>query len=158
MTERVPTCVWRTTPDLLVALDERFGDPDDAYVNGSQVWIRDDGPGGEPIEWRLHPVAGYRRPPGIGTHEVLERVVWALRTAEAPPAPLDRLWDGLEAFCAFDDDVEPAPLAAACTAALGFAPDAFGAVDHTAIGDRWERTAGAISIVDALFEQLDDGA
>ncbi len=42
----VSTCVWRTTPHLIVALDERFGEPVDAYVNGSQVWFRDDGPEG----------------------------------------------------------------------------------------------------------------
>ena len=33
----VPTCVWRATPELVVALDARFGEPVDAYVNGSQV-------------------------------------------------------------------------------------------------------------------------
>jgi hypothetical protein len=42
----VPTCVWRATPSLVVALDDRFGEPVDAYVNGSQTWLRDDGPGG----------------------------------------------------------------------------------------------------------------
>ena len=40
-----PTCVWRASPELIVALDVRFGEPVDAYVNGSQVWLRDDGPG-----------------------------------------------------------------------------------------------------------------
>src|SRR5688500_7847621 len=34
----VPTCVWRISPALVIALDERFGEPVDAYVNGSQVW------------------------------------------------------------------------------------------------------------------------
>ena len=40
----VPTCVWRASAELVLALDERFGPPHDAYVNGSQVWLRDDGP------------------------------------------------------------------------------------------------------------------
>ena len=67
MSRLVPTCVWKASPALLLALDDRFGAPVDTYVNGSQVWLRDDGPGGEALEWRLHPVAGYRRPPGLAT-------------------------------------------------------------------------------------------
>ena len=65
--ERVPSCVWRISAELVIALDARFGEPVDAYVNGSQTWLRDDGPGGETIEWRLHPVPVYERPPGVGT-------------------------------------------------------------------------------------------
>jgi hypothetical protein len=149
-----PTAVWRATPSLIVALDERFGEPVDAYVNGSQVWLRDDGPGNSTIEWRLHPVAGYRRPGAVGTYEVFSATALALATGADPPAPLAELWDGLEAFPAYGDEVEPAPLAAACTAALGLAPDAAGLVDHDRIGDEWERTGRAISIVAALFEQL----
>ena len=44
----VPTCVWKASPELLLRLDERFGEPVDTYVNGSQVWLRDDGPGVPP--------------------------------------------------------------------------------------------------------------
>jgi hypothetical protein len=154
MGERVATCVWRTTAELLLAADARFGEPVDSYVNGSQVWLRDDGPGGVALEWRLHPVAGFQRPPGVSTADVLAVIVFALRNALELPMPLDRLWDGLEAFPCYGDDVEPAPLAAACTAALGIAPDAFGIVDHTTIADSWERTLGTVSIVDALFIQL----
>ncbi len=154
MSEIVPACLWRVNGALVIALDETFGDPDDCYVNGAQVWLRDDGPGGATLEWRLHPVAGFVRPPGIETHELLETVVFALRRDVDLPAPLDRLWDGLEAFPGFADDPEPAPLAAACTAALGIEPDVYGLVDHTTVGDRWERSNGSISIVDALFAQL----
>jgi hypothetical protein len=150
----VPTCVWRATPELVVALDDRFGEPVDAYVNGAQTWIRDDGPGGLTVEWRLHPVAGYRRPPGTATEEVFPATALAVATGAPPPAPLERLWDGLEAFPAYADEVEPAPLAAAVTEALGIAPDASGLVDHEAVGDAWEAAAGGLSIVDALLEQL----
>jgi hypothetical protein len=150
----VPTCVWRSSPELLLALDDRFGEPVDTYVNGSQVWLRDDGPGGVTIEWRLHPVAGYRRPPGLATEEVFDAVTAALAAGAEPPAPLDRLWDGLEAFVAYDEEVEPAPLAAACAEALGRAPDASGLADHDLIGDQWERSGGATSIVAALLDQL----
>ena len=148
-----PTCVWQARPELIVALDERFGEPVDAYVNGSQVWIRDDLPD-IAIEWRLHPVAGYQRPPGVDTYDVFSAAALALATGATPPAPLDRLWDGLEAFPAYGDEVEPAPLASAVTAALGITPDAAGLVDHQSIADRWERSGRRTSIVGELFEQL----
>ncbi|HEX9258410.1 MAG TPA: hypothetical protein VF855_02660 [Acidimicrobiales bacterium] len=155
MTGLVPSCVWRVSVPLLLALDERFGEPVDAYVNGSQVWLRDEADGALALEWRLHPVAGFVRPRGVAPHELLERVVWALRTGESPPAPVPALWDGLEAFPAYGDEVEPAPLAAACTEVLGVAPDAYGLVDHTRIGDDWEQAQGKLSIVDALLHQLE---
>ncbi len=150
----LPVCVWRTTPELVLALDTGFGPPHDAYVNGSQVWLREDGPGGMTLEWRLHPIGGYQRPPGVGTYELFETVADALAAGTSPPAPLDRLWDGLEAFSAYDEEVEPATLAAASQEALGLPPDATGLVDHQGIGDEWERSNRRISIVDALFTQL----
>ncbi|MCU4186916.1 hypothetical protein K6U06_21300 [Acidiferrimicrobium sp. IK] len=153
----VATCVWRATPELIVALDDRFGEPVDAYVNGSQVWLRDDGPGEVTLEWRLHPVAGYRRPPKVGTYEVFSATSLALATGAEPPAPLDQLWDGLEVFVAYGDQapaVEPAPLAAAAAAALGIAPDASGLVDHGPLGDEWERTGGKVSVIAGLLAQL----
>ena len=154
MPEVVAACLWRVSPDLIVALDDRFGEPVDAYVNGAQVWLRDDGPGGAVLEWRLHPVPGFRQPEGLSHHDVLEVVVYALRTGDEPPAVPEALWEGLEAFPAYGDEVEPAPLAAACTAALGITPDAYGLVDHDRIGDEWERSRGRTSIVQALEAQL----
>ncbi len=154
MPRLVPTCVWKGSPDLLLALDAHFGEPGDTYVNGSQVWLRDDGPAGEAIEWRLHPVAGYRRPDGLATEEVFDVVTAALATGDEPPVPLDHLWEGLEAFAAYDDELEPATLAAACTASLGMPPDAAGVADHDIIGDQWEQSRGATSIVAALLDQL----
>ncbi len=150
----VACALWRARPEVVVALDDRFGEPMDAYVNGSQVWLRDDGPGGVTLEWRLHPVAAYRRPPGVGTYEVFPATALALATGAPLPAPLDSLWDGLEAFPAYEDDVEPQTLAASAASSLGTPPDAAGLVDHQAIADRWERTAGSISITDALLTQL----
>jgi len=148
------TCVWLATPELIVALDGRFGEPVDTYVNGSQVWLREDGPGGLTLEWRLHPVAGYQRPASVGTDEVFSRAALAFGTGSEPPAPLDRLWDGLEVFSAYGEEVEPAPLAAAAADAIGVAPDACGLVDHEPIADAWERSRGRTSIVAALIAQL----
>ncbi|HZT65878.1 MAG TPA: hypothetical protein VFA11_08820 [Acidimicrobiales bacterium] len=150
----VPTCVWRVTPELVVDLDTRFGEPVDTYVNGSQVWLRDDGPGGVALEWRLHPAAGYRRPDGVATEEVFATTALALATGGDPPAPLDRLWDGLEAFPAYGEEGDPVELSAACAAALGTDPDACGLADHDAVGDAWERTRGAVSITELLIAQL----
>ncbi|MFM7536174.1 MAG: hypothetical protein ACKO91_10360 [Acidimicrobiales bacterium] len=154
MTERVPACIWPVTAEVIVALDDHLGDPDDAYVNGAQVWIRDNGPGGARLEWRLHPVPGFIRPAGVGVHDLWDAVVYALRVDEEPPADPLSLWDGLEAFPGFGDEVEPVPLAATCTAVLGVAPEAFGVVDHDRIGDEWERTGGACSVLTALRAQL----
>lgn len=149
-----PTCVWRITDDLVVALDQRFGEPTDAYVNGSQVWLRDDGPNNVAIEWRLHPVARYRRPDGVETDDVFPATALALISGGVPPSPAAELWDGLEAFAAYGDEVEPAPLRVSVTASLGIEPDACGLVDHTAIGDEWERSRRAVSIVDRLIDAI----
>lgn len=152
--ERTPTCVWRATPELIVALDDKFGEPIDSYVNGSQVWMREDGPDDIVFQWRLHPVAGYKRPQGVDTEAVFGQAALAFATSASPPALLTDLWDGLECFPAYGDDLEPATLATAATAALGITPDASGLVDHEAIGDAWEKSRGATSITAALFGQL----
>ena len=154
----VPTCVWRISPEVVLALDEHFGDPVDAYVNGSQVWIRDDGPGGIAMEWRLHPVAGFRRPTGLGTYDLFPTIALALAGEGLPAAGPETLWDGLEAFPAYGDETEPAPLRAAATLALGIAPDAAGLADHRAIGDEWERTGGQVSVIADLLRQLGPSA
>jgi hypothetical protein len=146
--------VWRISDELIAALDTRFGDPVDAYVNGSQTWLLENGPGEIVLEWRLHPVAGYERPPTMGTYDVFPVVAAAIVAGEQPSVPVASLWDGLEAFAAHGDEVEPAPLRAAAVAALGVEPDAVGLVDHDAIGDSWEQTGGRVSIVQALLDQL----
>jgi hypothetical protein len=154
MARLVPTCVWRAAPELVIALDDRFGPPVDAYVNGSQVWLRESGPGDITVEWRLHPVPGYRRPDGVDTYDLFDVTAGALAEGRPPPTALDHLWEGLEAFPAYGDEVEPATLAASCSEDLGRAPDAFGLVDHDRIGDEWEKTSGGTSIVSSLLAQL----
>lgn len=144
------TTVWRISNELVQAIDEQFGDPVDSYVNGSQTWLLENGPGEMTLEWRLHPVPGYERPRGVETADVFRK---AADGALDPVA----LWDGLEAFAAYDDDVEIDALTDAVTAALGMAPDAAGGVDHEAIGDEWEASDRTISIVDRLFSQLTMG-
>jgi hypothetical protein len=163
---RTATCIWRVDADLVLALDERLGPPVDSYLNGSQTWITDDGPGEIGLEWRLHPVAGYRLPRDASHYDLWEQVVGALSggvDADALPLgsevrTLRSLWDGLECFAAYGDDLEPAPLAQAATDALGRAPDAAGLVDHDAIGAAWEQAKGATSIVEMVFAELKGGA
>jgi hypothetical protein len=156
------SAVWRSSPELVLALDEHFGTPVDSYVNGTQTWLLDIGPGGATLEWRLHPVAAYRPPAGLSHYDLWERVVAQLHAGIDPGAlalgeerrAVASLWEGLEAFPAYGDEVEPATLAQAATAAIGRPPDATGLVDHERIGDEWERARGDVSIVGLLLEEL----
>ncbi|HVE93752.1 MAG TPA: hypothetical protein VNB24_02440 [Acidimicrobiales bacterium] len=150
----ITTCVWGITPALVIALDDQFGEPLDTYVNGSQVWMREEGPNELVVQWRLHPVASYQRPRGLATEEVFSVTALALAQGEPTAAPLEQLWDGLECFPAYDSGIEPATLAGLAVEALGIPPDAYGLVDHEQIADTWENSRGAISIVAALLAQL----
>lgn len=142
-----PTCVWRIRPELVQALDEHLGTPVDSYVNGTQTWLTDDGPGEATLEWRLHPVAEYQGPAGMSHYDVWEQAV-------ASAVPVESLWDGLECFPAYGEEMEPATLAAAATARLGERPDATGLVDHARIGEAWERSQQRMSLVAMLLDEL----
>ena len=50
---------WKLTA-LVLRSTSVSGQPVDSYVNGSQTWLVEDGE--ITLEWRLHPVAGYRTP------------------------------------------------------------------------------------------------
>jgi hypothetical protein len=148
---RTATAVWRIRPELVLAMADRLGEPVDRYVNGSQTWFTET-PGGVALEWRLHPVAKYATPKGMSHSDVWDVVVEGL-IGHVNLRPED-VWDGLECFAAYGDDIEPGALGAAVVQELGVAPDLTGLVDHESIGDAWERTRGAVSIIDLLFEQL----
>jgi hypothetical protein len=169
--ELVPTAVWKLSPELIVALDARLGPPVDSYLNGSQTWlVGDDDDGARPdgpdpaavLEFRLHPVSGYRIPTGCSHYDIWETVVTQLTQGTDAHAlrlgsevrPLAGLWDGLEAFPAYGDEIEPARLAALATSLLGQPPERSGLVDHEAIGDAWERANGNVSIIALLVDQL----
>jgi len=114
------------------------------------------------LEFRLHPVSGYRPPAGCSHYDIWEAVVTQLsQRTDAQnlrlgneARPLSGMWDGLEAFPAYGDEIEPARLATLATAALALPPDRTGLVDHEAIGDAWERANGKVSIVALLIDQL----
>jgi hypothetical protein len=155
---RIATLVWTVSPELVRALDTSLGPPVDSYVNGSQTWFT-----GEPVlEWRLHPVAGFRLPGGISPYDLWDAVVGGLATGEAAEAlpigdarvALGNLWEGLECFAAYGDELEPATLRARAAELVDVAPDLAGLVDHDAVGDAWERSGGTVSIVGLLREQL----
>jgi hypothetical protein len=162
MGTRTPTALWLIDATLVPALDAGLGVPVDSYVNGSQTWLTPDGPGGVELEWRLHPVSGYQLPPDLSHYDLWEAVVDALANGADPEAlalgaetrALASLWDGLECYAAYGDEIEPATLASAAAEIIGRAPDAAGLVDHEAIGDAWERTMGQVSIVALLLAQL----
>jgi hypothetical protein len=160
---RTSTTVWTISRKLVLGLDEQLGSPVDSYLNGSQTWLVGDEDKGDLIlEFRLHPVAGYRTPNGSSHYDVWETVVAQLSQDVDPGAlrigdeirPLTSMWDGLEAFAAYGDEVEPAQLAALTTGALGRPPDRAGLVDHRAIGDAWERANGNVSIIALVLDQL----
>ena len=155
---RIATALWRCTPELILALDEHLGPPVDSYVNGSQTWFT-----GEPvIEWRLHPVPGFRQPGGVSPYDLWDEVVGGLSAGEPATAltvgsatvALETLWDGLECFPAYGDDLEPMAVITRAAELLPMPPDRHGLVDHDAVGDAWERAGGTVSIVQLLDEQL----
>jgi hypothetical protein len=161
---RVPAVVWRISAEVLVALDEHLGPPVDGYVNGTQSWLTDDGPGATTLEWRLHPVAGYRAPDGTSPDDLFEQVVGALAsggddtlTVGTERRSLDSLWDGLECFPAYGDEMEPATLAQSAAGALAISPTAVGLVDHDRIGLAWERAHGTVSLTEMLLDELAAG-
>jgi hypothetical protein len=155
----IATALWWLTTELVASLDAQLGPPVDSYVNGSQTWFSGEE---QTLEWRLHPVAAFALPAGLSHYDLWERVVDELAAGAAVEAlslgdetrALSTLWDGLECFPAYGDDLEPATLSARSTELLGTAPALCGLVDHDRIGDAWEATHGAVSIVRLLGDQL----
>jgi len=154
----VATCVWRFRPELLLALHERLGPPVDTYANGSQTWLRGDGPDGTPIEWRLHPCPGFARPKALMNHQLFPTIVGALARGEDPELDPATIWGGLDAAPAYRDDLDPDALADALTAVVGLRPDSFGLVDLDQLGQAWERSGGRLDVTARLLELLADGA
>ncbi len=165
MSALTPTAVWRVSPALVTSLDEHLGPPVDGYVNGTQTWLND-GPGGAALEWRLHPIASFEAPADCGPYDLWDAVVGALASGESADAmtlggdqrALSSLWDGLECFPAYGDEIEPATLARAATEVVGIAPDAAGLVDHERIGGAWEDAKGKVSLIELLLDELHAGA
>lgn len=159
---RTASGVWPCSAELVLAVSDRLGSPTDSYLNGSQTWLVDNGPGEITLEWRLHPVASYRAPRGLSHYDLWELVVDQLRAGVDAGAlslgeehrTLASLWDGLEVFAAYGDDLEPATLAQAAGAELGLPPEATGLVDHDRIGETWERSRGRVSIMGLLLDEL----
>lgn len=165
MRRATPTCVYRVDPGLIELLDACLGPPLDSYVRGWQVWLEHNGPGGERLEWRLHPPARFRMPRGVNAHDLFDVVLQGLADADNPAEDafaagkehrsLPQTWEVLEVFPADGDDIAPEALAAAAAAALdGRAPDAFGAVDHDRLGDLWKGRHGDFSVGEALLQAL----
>jgi hypothetical protein len=152
----VASALWLVSSELIVALDEHFGEPIDSYVNGSQVWLRTDGPNDITIEYRLHPIGGYERPKGLRTDEMFAKTALAIATGEGPEAAFVSLWEGLEAFVAFADEgpLTPLQLAEIGTHNLGLQPSLFGQVDHEGIAQRWQQSDRLTSIVSELKAQM----
>jgi hypothetical protein len=160
MGTRTATTVWKLSPEL-ISPRRRLGLPVDSYVNGSQTWLTEVADDHHP-RMAAPPVGGYRTPKPLSHYDVWEAVTDGLRAGTDPHAlrlgdetrPITSLWDGLECFAAYGDDVEPQRLAALATGLLAIPPDGIGLVDHESIGDAWEAQHGNVSIVALLLEQL----
>lgn len=167
-----PACAYRVDVVLIEELDRHLGPPLDSYVRGWQVWLEDHGPSGETLEWRLHPPAAFRMPRGVNPHDLFDLVLQGLAEvagevdgdvpADSATFPLGderrslaQVWEVLEVFPTFTDDVAVDDLVAVVTDALGGRrPDAAGHVDHARLGDVWKGRRGDFSIAEALLEQL----
>jgi hypothetical protein len=79
----------------------------------------------------------------------------ALSQGLEPIAPVSTLWDGLEGFAAYGDEISSEVLRARLAEVLGIDPDLFGMVDHETIGDAWEHAEGKRSVIGDLIAQLD---
>lgn len=162
---RTPTCVYRVDADLVERLDACLGPPLDSYVRGWQVWLEDNGPHGERLEWRLHPPARFRMPAGVNPHDLFDVVLQGLAEVDDPATDafatgreqrsLAQTWEVLEVFAADGEDIAPAALAAAVAAALdGRRPAAAGYADHDRLGDVWKGRRGDFSVGAALLDTL----
>ena len=67
---------------------------------------------------------------------------------------MDSLWEGLECFPAYGEELEPAVLAGRARDVVGLTPDAAGLVDHDRVGEAWTRSQGARSLMSMLYEEL----
>lgn len=157
------TGLWIISPELVLAADEHLGPPVDSYVNGSQTWfeeiVRDEE---LTLEFRMHPVARFTTPKGLSHYDLWETIVTHLSIGADPHAlrlgdevrPLTAVWDGLECYAAYGEQLEPNELALLAGQRIDRPTDRVGLVDHEAIGDAWERAQGTVSIVALLLEQL----
>jgi len=158
----VPTCAYRVDASLIDLLDARLGPPLDSYVRGWQVWLEPNGPGGATLEWRLHPPAGFRMPRDVDPHDLFDVVLQGLaEPGEDFAAGGERrtpgdIWEALEVFPAYGDDLTPEALVEAVTEALGGRrPDVAGHADHARLGDLWKGKRGDFSVGRVLLETLD---
>ena len=156
------TALWPMTPDLAIALDQKFGPPVDCYVNGTQTWLTPDGPNEFMLEWRLHPVGAYQTPAGMSHYEVFETVIAAISVGADlehlslgdEHRSLTELWSGLECFAAYGDPMSPDTLAQHCEQAIGIAAQHRGTVDHQSVSDEWLRTGRQRSLYDLVCDAL----
>ena len=157
------SCVWHVQADLVNALDAQLGPPVDSYVNGTQTWLTEDGPGGVALEWRLHPVAEYRPPTGLSHYDLWEQVVGAA-VVRAPIRARSRSAraSATSGRCGRGSSASP-PTATRSSrrrwpprppTPLGRRRMRPGSSTTTASVHAWEQAVGKVSIVAMLFEEL----
>lgn len=158
------TCAYRVDAGLIELLDRSLGPPLDSYVRGWQVWLEPNGPGGETLEWRLHPPARFRMPRRENPHDLFGDVLQEIAGADDDDPTLTiggeglrltAVWEVLEVFPTYGEPVTPGDLVAAVAGVLaGRRPDVAGAVDHARMGDEWKGRRGDYSVGAVLLETL----
>lgn len=160
------TCAYHVDAALIEQLDRQLGPPLDSYVRGWQVWLEQHGPDGATLEWRLHPPARFRMPRGVDPHDLFGEVLQGLSGLAEPDTetmplgeearPLSGVWEALEVFPTYGDEMEPDALVRAAAEALdGRPPDVAGRVDHGRMGDQWKGRRGDYSVGAVLFANLE---
>lgn len=131
--------------DLLKLLVDVHGEPIDSYWNGSHTWFTQEDKC--LIEWRIHPVSGFRMPEASRPEELFTMAL------ENEVDPL-HYWEGLEVFPVEEHQFDEESFSKYCTERLGTAPDFVGYVDHETVGNDYERNNGNVSIISLLAKQL----
>lgn len=122
------------------------------------------------LEYRLHPPAGFAQPRGLSHHDLWDRTLEQVADAAAGgDAALEglvlelgeerrdvaSLWELLEVFPAFGEQVTPDQVRRWAEAALGRPALAFGYVEHERLGGAFKRLGTRFDLPGALRAALD---
>lgn len=158
-----PVAIVDVDRALLEALEEAFGPPIDSYLMGWQVWLVDTEIAGADVtlEYRLHPPAGFAQPHGLDHHDLWTEVIVQLADGDGEQLTLGdeqrrltEVFDLLEVYPAFGEDLSARDVAGHVESSLGRAPRAAGDVDHERLGGRWKRQRHDFDLPNALRAAL----
>ncbi|MDX1619731.1 MAG: hypothetical protein R3320_01985 [Nitriliruptorales bacterium] len=157
-----PIVIFDVDADLLSALEAALGPPLDSYLMGWQVWLHEIDEQDVELEFRLHPPAGFEQPDGMSHHDLWDEVIVQVADGVADlelgseHRTVGSLWQVLEVFPAFGEDVEPEQLRRWVEELLGREALGAGEVDHERLGGRWKRRGHEFDLASALRAAVAD--